>query len=150
MCFPVTIVGEVKQQESMGLAERYVNDFRVIQYNNAPLTSKQMLALYEEAHEFLSKTLATPFQGKTVVITHFPPSYDACHPRFQGSELSAYFNAVADDLIRIYQPDAWLYGHTHARVDIEVHGVPLYSNPLGYPEEDSHITGFDGERLIRI
>lgn len=57
---------------------------------------------------------------------------------------------AADDLIRTYKPDAWFYGHSHARIDIEIDDVPLYANPLGYPNESSQITGFDGNRLITI
>jgi hypothetical protein len=82
------------------------------------------------------------------VVTHFPPSYQLCHDQFIGEPLSPYFNADCDDIIKKYQPAVWCYGHTHSDVEKEIHGVPMYCNMGGYPNEGPEITGFDPNKLI--
>lgn len=136
------------QSANMMIAERHIYDFAAIRYGDKLLKAADMLKLHEEARRFLESELEKPFEGKTVVVTHFPPSYKLCHSRFQDSYVSPYFNAACDDLIDKYRPDAWFYGHTHAPVEREIHGVPMYCNMGGYPREDG--VGFDPERIIKL
>jgi len=142
--------GEETQDIFMRIAEQNINDFRVISHNKKRITAAVMLEWHNEARSFLETELQKPFDGKTVVVTHFPPSYLLCHERFKNSEISPYFNAACDDLIAKYQPAAWFYGHTHAAVEVELYGVPLYCNQGGYPDESGLITGFDENKLIRV
>ena len=142
--------GEESQEFYMQEAERRINDFRIIKCNGKPITAEMMLGWHQEARKYLVSELSKPFERKTVVVTHFPPSYQLCHDVFQGESLSPYFNARCDDLIETYKPDAWFYGHTHAGVENDIHGVPMYCNMLGYPNESSEVTGFDPERLIKL
>lgn len=142
--------GEETQDLFMRIAEQNINDFRMISQNKKRITAAVMLEWHNEARNFLETELQKPFDGKTVVITHFPPSHSLCHERFKNSELSPYFNAACDDLIAKYKPTAWFYGHTHAAVEIELYGVPLYCNQGGYPGEPKAITGFDENKLISI
>jgi Icc-related predicted phosphoesterase len=140
--------GEGLQEVSMEVAERYINDFRVIKSNGKPITAEMMLGWHLEARHFLETELSKPFNGKTVIVTHFPPSYQLCHDRFMGEPLSPYFNAECDDIIKKYQHAAWCYGHTHSAVEKIIHGVPMFSNMGGYPNESQEITGFDPNKLI--
>lgn len=142
--------GEETQEIYMEAAQRSINDFRLIRWNGKPITSEMMLGWHFEARCFLEEELSISHDGKTVVVTHFPPSYQLCHEMFAGESLSPYFNAACDDLIEKYQPTAWFYGHTHAAVEIEVYGVPMFSNMGGYPGERSEITGFDPGKLISL
>lgn len=142
--------GEEVQEIFMHSAEMSINDFRVIKCNGEPITAETMLSWHQEARRFLETELSTDFDGKTVVVTHFPPSYKLCHDMFIGEQLSPYFNASCDDLIEKYRPDAWFFGHTHTAVEKEIHGVPMYCNMGGYPGERAEITGFDQNKLISI
>ena len=128
-------LGDEAQEIYMEAAQRYINDFRMIKLDRKSITAEMMLDWHREARCFLEAELSKPYNGKTVVVTHFPPSYQLCHPRFIGEQLSPYFNASCDDLIEKYQPTAWFYGHTHAAVEKEIHGVPMFSNMGGYPGE---------------
>lgn len=142
--------GKEDQGTYMQAAERYINDFHVIKQNGKPITAQIMLSWHKEARVFLESELSKPFDGKTVVVTHFPPSYELCHKRFIGEQLSPYFNAACDDLIKKYKPDAWFFGHTHGAVEKRIHGVQMYCNMRGYPGESTEITGFDPEKLITL
>jgi len=142
--------GEESQEICMEAAQRYINDFRVIKCNGKPITAEMILGWHQEARHFLESEFSKHHVGKTVVVTHFPPSYQLCHDMFIGERLSPYFNATCDDLIEKFRPDAWLYGHTHAAVDKDIYGVSLFSNMGGYPNERQEITGFDPERLITL
>jgi Icc-related predicted phosphoesterase len=143
-------LGEETREVYMETAERYINDFRVIKCNGHPVTAEVMLGWHLEARRFLEEELSKPHDGRTVVVTHFPPSYELCHDMFIGERLSPYFNANCDALIKKYQPDAWFYGHTHTAVEKKIHSVPMFCNMGGYPNERQEITGFDPNRLINL
>ena len=142
--------GDELQAAAMQTAQNCINDFRLIKLNHNKITAEIMLGWHQQARDFLETELTKPFAGKTVVVTHFPPSYNLCHEQFIGEPLSPYFNANCDEIIEKYQPDAWFYGHTHTAVEKTVHGVPMYSNMGGYPNERLEITGFDYRKLITL
>lgn len=98
--------GEETQSIFMRIAEQNINDFIAIRHNQKPITAEIMLGWHLEARAFLEDELQKPFAGKTVVVTHFTPSYALCHERFKNSEISPYFNAQCDELIERYKPDA--------------------------------------------
>ena len=68
--------------------------------------------------EWLSTELRQPSRGrwdKTVVITHFAPSFRSADPRF-GSQLGTASFCNADDGL-LPHADLWLHGHLHCRHD---------------------------------
>lgn len=142
--------GESLQADAMQVAQNYINDFRLIKLNEKMITPEVMLGWHQHARDFLTVELSKPFDGKTVVVTHFPPSYSLCHEQFIGEQLSPYFNPDCDEIIKTYQPTAWFYGHTHTGVEKVVHGVPMFTNMGGYPNERLEVTGFDHQKLITL
>ena len=137
-------------EKYMKIAEQYVFDFLVIRYKGKPLTAATMLDWHQEARRFLESELEKPYAGKTVIVTHFPPSYQLCHKIHRGNELSPYFNSVCDELIMKYKPAAWFFGHTHAAVETNLYGTDFYCNQGGYPGETTDITGFNPNKLIKL
>lgn len=71
--------GEETQDIFMRIAEQNINDFRVISQNKKRTTAAVMLEWHNEARKFLETELQKPFDGKTIVVTHFSPSYSLCH-----------------------------------------------------------------------
>jgi len=138
------------QADHMRLAEELVYDFHTIKSGGKFITAETMLGWHYEARKFLEGELSKDFDGKTVVVTHFPPSHELRHEIHKESEMSAYFNASCDSLIKACKPDAWFYGHTHAAVEKEIHGTKIYCNMGGYPREDQGITGFNAQKLIEV
>ena len=67
-----------------------------------------------------------------VIITHFLPSI-ACVPNaFVGHPTNPYFAADLDSLIKQYQPDLWLHGHTHLSITTAIGKTKILCNPKGY------------------
>ncbi len=78
------------------------------------------------------------FDGKTVVITHHGPFPGAISKNFLHSALNPAFVVDMSDLMLEYEPDLWIYGHTHGQfMDTHVGKTRVVSNPRGYPHESS-------------
>jgi calcineurin-like phosphoesterase family protein len=74
--------------------------------------------------------LALPFDGKTVVVTHFAPSRLSSDPRYGETPGTAGFCNALDDLLPM--ADLWLHGHLHCAHDYRVGRCRVVANPLGY------------------
>jgi hypothetical protein len=80
--------------------------------------------------QWLRATLAKPFEGPTVVVTHFAPSLKSADPRYGLMPGTAGFCNALDDLMP--QARLWLHGHLHAPSDYRHNGCRVIANPLGY------------------
>ncbi len=79
---------------------------------------------------WLRAALTTPFDGTTVVITHFAPSLHSADPRYGLTPGTAGFCNALDDLLP--QTQLWLHGHLHCPSDYISQGCRVVANPLGY------------------
>lgn len=79
---------------------------------------------------WLRAALAQPFDGPTVVVTHFAPSLRSADPRYGLTPGTAGFCNALDELLP--QAQLWLHGHLHCALDYHVHGCRVLANPLGY------------------
>ena len=89
--------------------------------------------------DWLRTTLATPFDGTTVAVTHFAPSLRSADPRYGLVPGTAGFCNALDDCLEHAQ--LWLHGHLHTPIDYSVQGqrsdgspwqCRVLANPLGY------------------
>jgi len=80
--------------------------------------------------QWLRAALAQPFNGPTVVVTHFAPSLHSADPRYGHTPGTAGFCNALDELLP--QARLWLHGHLHCALDYAVHGCRVVANPLGY------------------
>ena len=144
------LYGRYKRKKMMRTADWAINDFRRIGLNSAAFRPQDALELFQASYAWLESQLAKPFSGKTVVVTHFAPHRAAIHSRHSGGdEVTPYFVPDCSDLIRKYNIDLWMYGHTHNSVDAIVEGkTRLVSNQVGYPREDPEYVRFDPNKII--
>ena len=96
----------------------------------APAVREQSL----RCQEWLRTVLANPFDGKTVVVTHFAPSLKSADPRYGVSPGTAGFCNALEDLLPL--ADLWLHGHLHAPSDYISTGCRVAANPLGYARKN--------------
>ncbi len=89
--------------------------------------------------EWLRAALQQPFEGPTVVVTHFAPSLRSADPRYGLVPGTAGFCNALDALLEHAQ--LWLHGHLHAPSDYTAQGqrgdgsawqCRVVANPLGY------------------
>lgn len=118
----------------MHAAKNGISDFHVIRdFSPDKAYNRFML---EKA--YIRKMLELNRGKKTVILTHFVPSYNLINQRWKKFEnmLNYYFSANCDDLIEDSEVALWVFGHTHDPCDIELGGVRCVCNPLGYPKEN--------------
>jgi predicted phosphodiesterase len=84
--------------------------------------------------DWLRAALDTPFDGSTVVVTHFAPSLRSADSRYGLVPGTAGFCNALDDLLP--QSDLWLHGHLHAPSDYRHAGCRVVANPLGYARKN--------------
>lgn len=96
---------------------------------------------------WLRATLAEPFAGPTVAITHFAPSLKSADPRYGLTPGTAGFCNALDGLLPLAH--TWLHGHLHAPSDYVQHGCHVVANPLGYARKNEQ-TRFEAQILIEI
>lgn len=115
----------------MLLANDSVRDHRAIAYGDVVFRPTHALAEHQKTLGWLTRELAAPFDGRTVVVSHHGPSAGSVHPRFFGSQLNAAFvsDLPAEVLGRV---DLWMHGHVHDNFDYEAHGCRVVTNPRGY------------------
>lgn len=124
--------------------ERSINDFRLIHdYESGAgerFTAEKMVKIHCDEVNFIWDTLSSA-EEPCVVVTHFVPTQQAIHPRFEGSTLNPYFTTDCEWLMENPNCDLplWIAGHTHDRYDIaspEYHNTRIVLNPRGYPAEN--------------
>ncbi|PWB82911.1 MAG: metallophosphoesterase [Methylocystaceae bacterium] len=90
------------------------------------------LARHLEDRAFIEETLAAPFDGATVVVTHHAPHPGSVAPRFANDPLTPAFVSDLGAVIDRFQPALWIHGHTHGCFDYRVGETRIVCNPEGY------------------
>lgn len=109
--------------------------------------AEAMRALGLDCQAWLRDALAQPFDGPTVVITHFAPTLHSMDPRYGRSPGTAGFCNGLDELLPL--ADLWLHGHLHCPTDVQVGRCRIVANPLGY-EDKNEQAGFVPTCCIRV
>lgn len=96
-----------------------------------------MRELALECESWLREALARPFDGRTVVVTHFAPTLHSADPRYGLSPGTAGFCNALDDLLPL--ADLWLHGHLHCPQDRQLGRCRIVANPLGYASKGEQL-----------
>ena len=101
----------------------------------APFLAEQIREHALVCQAWLRAALAEPFDGLTVVVTHFAPSLRSADPRYGLRPGTAGFCNALDDLLP--QADLWLHGHLHCAIDWRDDSgrCRVVANPLGYEKK---------------
>ena len=115
--------------------------------DGAPLLADAVREEGLKSQAWLRQALAAPFEGNTVVVTHFAPSLRSADPRYGLTPGTAGFCNALDDLLP--QAQLWLHGHLHCPIDYTVAGCRVVANPLGYARKGEQ-AAFKPDLLIEI
>ena len=160
------------REQAMELAEGNLADFRVIKRGDRRFSPMDSAVEHAATRAFLERELATPFPGKTVVVTHHAPHPRSIHPRYaaHGDTLASrrplerwctrdenshwYLNPCFASRLEplIEQADLWLHGHMHDSVDYQLGRCHVIANPRGYPRLPPVFENenFEPQKLILI
>lgn len=144
------LFGEAVRPLAMREARMRMNDHRLIKWSKQPwlrFRPEEALRLHRESRAYLEAALALPFHGATVVVTHHAPHPQSLPERWQESYLSAAYASDLTEPITRFEPEVWIHGHVHRRVDYRVGRTRIVSNPCGYPGER---TGFDPALVLEV
>lgn len=91
-----------------------------------PFDVEHMLSEFNKSKEYLRREISTPFDGTTVVVTHFAPHFKSTEKRYK---LSGFW---ASDLTDIMEGvDIWCHGHIHSESDYKIGNTKILANPRG-------------------
>lgn len=126
------LFGESERYFAIQNARKNMSDFEVIKNKGRKFTPEDSIKLHVQSRNWLKDMLSTPFNGKTVVITHHTPSFKSVHPRFANNILTPAFTSNLDEFMDGEQVALWLHGHTHDAFDYVLNGTRVVCNPRGY------------------
>ncbi len=116
-------------------------------WRGQPLLAAQVRELAQQSQAWLRSALAQPFDGPTVVVTHFAPTLASADPRYGMTAGTAGFCNALDAWLP--QAQLWLHGHLHCPVDTVQAGCRIVANPLGYAKKGEQL-GFRPDLLIEV
>ena len=87
--------------------------------------------LHAASRAWLERSLAEPFDGPTVVVTHHLPSWRCVHPDYAAWVTNAGYASELDELVT--RADVWIHGHTHTSQRHAFGRARLLCNARGYP-----------------
>ncbi|WP_323717816.1 metallophosphoesterase family protein [Paracoccus aminovorans] len=102
------------------------------------------VAIHRDHLDWLTREIARPWPGHTLIVTHHAPSAAVSGPI---SSISPAFASDLESWIEAHQPDYWFFGHTHRPLSTRIRGAPVVNVSLGYPDEVPE--GGEAEFLLR-
>lgn len=120
---------------AMLAAKAGMNDYHLIKnkHSKNPLTPSDTITFHNDFVQKLMAWFEKDLPGKRVVISHHAPISNPNSNHYMSNVRCAY---VSEDMLPIidnYQPDFWIYGHTHDTDDRMIGNTRIVSNPRGYP-----------------
>lgn len=122
--------------ENVSYCESGVSDFKAISYNLKRLRSNEFNFLNRESLKFIRQELRVSKAYNKIVVTHHVPTYINYPSIYLGSRINDAFVSDNVELIEEYQPDFWIYGHSHVNTpEFNIGKTRLVTNQLGYVKE---------------
>lgn len=138
---------QLKAREKAFRAANYYLRKSLTMRHGQPWLADGLRAQALQCQDWLSRALTTPFEGPTVVVTHFAPSLRSADPRYGLVPGTAGFCNALEHLLP--QAQLWLHGHLHCPSDYAHHGCRVVANPLGYAHKNEQLT-FKPNALIDV
>ncbi len=144
----VDFAGQLKAREKAFRAANFYLKTNHAFREGQPMLAQEVREEGLKSQAWLRTALAEPFEGPTVVITHFAPSLLSADPRYGLVPGTAGFcNSLDDSLMPL--ATLWLHGHLHCRCDYVKNGCRVVANPLGYARKGEQ-DGFRDDLLIQV
>ena len=138
----------------MNSVKNQITDFYAINIKGRKIVAEDMARMQKSCVKWLKEQLAIPHSGPTVVITHFAPVPGCIEDKWKTTPpdfnpMSPYFINDLTGLIDQWQPDYWLYGHTHSNIQLTSGKTRIRSNQKGGSKDDEGV-GYRPDFLIEL
>jgi Icc-related predicted phosphoesterase len=135
---------------AMETAQMLINDYRLIRHDtdNQLLRAQDTARIHTESVAWLRDRLNQCDPTRTVVVTHYAPSFQSEAPEYFNGPLSPAFASNLDSLIEQSGVALWVHGHTHHNVDYQIGSTRVVSNQRGYAV--AGCKGFDPSLVIEV
>lgn len=135
-------------REVMDVMATQMNDYHQITFGQRNLLPTDLLEVNAQSRDWLTRSLAQPFTGKTVVVTHHAPLYTSWQADNPKEYQSAYCNDLSQ-LLGAHDIALWIHGHVHHRYDYTSMNTRVVCNPRGY-DGYQLADGFEPLQLIEL
>jgi calcineurin-like phosphoesterase family protein len=133
--------------DAMLLAQFGSADYRCIRrVDGKPLSPQDTRLEHHLTIQWLSKQLKTPFDGKTVVVTHHAPHARSLDRRFGRQRYDAGFASDLSALTKFVH--LWVHGHVHHSCDYRFNRCRVVCNPAGVEKRPN--PDFDPAFIVKI
>ncbi|MDF3606605.1 metallophosphoesterase [Paracoccus sp. DMF-8] len=105
---------------------------RIFRAGGDLISPEDTVEIHRDHLDWLTREIARPWPGQTVIVTHHAPSAAVSGPL---SQLSPAFASDLEGWIEAHRPDCWFFGHTHRPLSARIRGAPVINVSLGYPDE---------------
>jgi predicted phosphodiesterase len=112
-----------------------------------PVLAEAIRDMALDCQTWLRQALSVPFEGSTVVVTHFAPTLQSADPRYGLMPGTAGFCNSHDDLLPLAQ--VWVHGHLHCPHDYQHRGCRVVANPRGYASKGEQ-AAFREDMVIEV
>ncbi|MEO6033577.1 MAG: metallophosphoesterase [Burkholderiaceae bacterium] len=152
---PSRLTRQLRQREkAFRAADFYLRKYTAL-CDGEPMMAAALREHALVCQKWLRDALRTPFDGTTVVVTHFAPSLRSADPRYGLTPGTAGFCNALDELLPFAH--LWLHGHLHCASDYLAQGVEagrpwrcrVVANPLGYASKGEQ-AAFDPRLVIDV
>jgi Icc-related predicted phosphoesterase len=130
------------------LARMQMNDFEFISLQGRRLEPEDLARYNLESLQWLKEVLEQCAETTQVVVTHHAPSLKSWGFDPDDPMRYVYCNEL-DELIRDWNVDLWIHGHTHCRSDYSILNTRVVCNARGYYPHRL-VDSFEPERLIEV
>ncbi|MGJ8597166.1 hypothetical protein [Sulfitobacter sp.] len=113
---------------------------RVAKDSYRKLTPAHTARIHVDHRAWLNDRLSERFDGETTVITHHAPHAKALKDQ---RAIGPCYASDLEAMILKHQPERWIYGHTHHRVDFDIGRTRLVNASIGYPGQMDLIDTLD-------
>ncbi len=118
--------------------QKSMNDYNLIlrsKHTPKLIDVTDTIAVHKDHKAWLEAELERDDKTQTVVLTHHLPCEKLIAPKYGKSPINHGFFSDCESLIRA-PVIGWVCGHTHTPMHIEIRGVSLRVNPMGYHTEN--------------
>lgn len=151
------LTAQLRQREkAFRAANFYLRKYTALR-RGEPMLADAIRELALVCQDWLRRELLTPFDGTTVVVTHFAPSLRSADPRYGLTPGTAGFCNALDELLA--HASVWMHGHLHCHNDYVVSGAGasaglpwqcrVVANPFGYAAKGEQ-QGFIDDLCIEL